>query len=61
VRLNKVALLATDGMTNRQIAGRVFLSPKSVDGVMARVYEKLGVHTRAETWRQPGRAGAGLA
>jgi len=33
VRLNKVALLATDGMTNRQIAGRVFLSPKSVDGV----------------------------
>jgi DNA-binding CsgD family transcriptional regulator len=42
-----VAQLAASGLTNREIAERVFLSPKTVESNLARVYEKLGVHSRA--------------
>jgi DNA-binding NarL/FixJ family response regulator len=44
----QVARLAADGMTNRQIASALFLSPRSVDGVIARIYQKLGIRSRAE-------------
>jgi DNA-binding NarL/FixJ family response regulator len=50
-----VARLAAEGLPNRRIAERLFLSTKSVDGVMARIYEKLGIHSRAELgWRFGG-------
>ena len=32
----------------RQIAERAFLAPKTVGNVLGRVYEKLGIHSRAE-------------
>lgn len=44
----EVARLAANGMTNRQIASALFLSPRSVDGVIARIYQKLGIRSRAE-------------
>jgi len=44
----QVARLAADGMTNRQIASALFLSPRSVDGVIARIYQKLGIRSRAQ-------------
>lgn len=44
----QVARLAANGMTNRQIASALFLSPRSVDGVIARIYQKLGIRSRAE-------------
>jgi DNA-binding CsgD family transcriptional regulator len=44
----QVARLAADGLTNRQIASALFLSPRSVDGVIARIYQKLGIRSRAE-------------
>jgi hypothetical protein len=31
-----------------EIASAVFLSPKSVDGVILRIYAKLGIRSRAE-------------
>lgn len=43
-----VAGLAAEGRTNREIAAALFLSPKSVDGVILRVYDKLEIHTRAQ-------------
>ncbi|MEO6577679.1 MAG: AAA family ATPase [Candidatus Limnocylindria bacterium] len=43
-----VARLAARGMTNRQVADAMVLSPKTIDGVLARVYAKLGIHSRAE-------------
>jgi DNA-binding CsgD family transcriptional regulator len=43
-----VARLAAQGRTNREIASAVFLSPKSVDGVILRIYAKLGIRSRAE-------------
>jgi DNA-binding CsgD family transcriptional regulator len=43
-----VARLAARGLTNRQVADAAFLSPKSVEGVLARAYGKLGIRSRAE-------------
>lgn len=43
-----VARLAAQGRTNREIASALFLSPKSVDGVILRIYGKLGIQSRAE-------------
>ena len=44
----RVAELAGSGLTNRQIATRLFLSPKTVEANLARAYGKLGIHSRAE-------------
>ena len=44
----RVARLAADGMTNRQVATAAFISPKTVDNVLARVYRKLGISSRAQ-------------
>jgi DNA-binding CsgD family transcriptional regulator len=43
-----VAHLAARGLTNREIATQAHLTPKSVENVLARVYRKLGIHSRAE-------------
>jgi DNA-binding CsgD family transcriptional regulator len=44
----RVAGLAASGLTNREIGERLFLSPKTVEANLARVYRKLGIHSRAE-------------
>ena len=44
----RVAGLAATGMTNREVAGVLFISPKTVEANLARVYHKLGIHSRAE-------------
>jgi len=44
----RVAELAATGLTNRQIAAQVFLTRKTVEDVMSRVYGKLGIGSRAE-------------
>jgi DNA-binding CsgD family transcriptional regulator len=43
----EIALLAASGLTNKQIAERLFLSPRTVGGHLHRVFPKLGVATRA--------------
>jgi len=35
-------------MTNRDVAGTLFISPKTVESNLARVYHKLGIRSRAE-------------
>jgi DNA-binding CsgD family transcriptional regulator/sugar lactone lactonase YvrE len=56
VRLSRreleVARLAAEGLTNRDIAARLFISERTVDGHLEHVREKLGVNTRAQiaTW-----------
>jgi DNA-binding NarL/FixJ family response regulator len=42
----QIALLAADGLTNRQIGQRLFLSHKTVEAHLYRVFPKLGVTTR---------------
>jgi ATP/maltotriose-dependent transcriptional regulator MalT len=44
----RVAELAATGMTNRDVAAALFISPKTVEANLARVYRKLGIHSRAE-------------
>jgi DNA-binding CsgD family transcriptional regulator len=44
----RIARLAASGMTNRQVAETIFVSPKTVEANLVRVYRKLGIHSRAE-------------
>jgi DNA-binding CsgD family transcriptional regulator len=50
----RVAELAATGLSSRQIAERAFLAPKTVGNVLGRVYEKLGIHSRAELGARMG-------
>jgi DNA-binding CsgD family transcriptional regulator len=45
---SRVAELAAQGLTNRRIAETLFLSAKTVEANLARVYLKLGIRSRAE-------------
>jgi DNA-binding NarL/FixJ family response regulator len=44
----RIAQLAAAGLTNREVAKAAFVSPKTVEANLARVYRKLGIHSRAE-------------
>ena len=44
----RVAELAAAGLTNRDVAKAAFMSPKTVEANLARVYRKLGIKSRAE-------------
>jgi DNA-binding NarL/FixJ family response regulator len=44
----RVAELAATGLTNRDVAAALFVSPKTVEANLARVYRKLGIRSRAE-------------
>jgi DNA-binding CsgD family transcriptional regulator len=44
----QIARLAAQGMTNRQIGGQLFLSPRTVGTHLYRLFPKLGVASRAE-------------
>ena len=43
----QIARLAASGMTNKQIAERLYLSPRTVGGHLYQIFPKLGVSTRA--------------
>jgi DNA-binding CsgD family transcriptional regulator len=44
----RVAELAGSGRTNREVAAELFMSPKTVEAHLARIYRKLDVRSRAE-------------
>jgi DNA-binding CsgD family transcriptional regulator len=44
----RVAQLTALGLTNREVASRLFISPKTVEANLARVYRKLNIRSRAE-------------
>lgn len=46
-REREVALLAATGLSNKQIAERLFVSPRTVSGHLHRVFPKLGIASRA--------------
>jgi DNA-binding CsgD family transcriptional regulator len=55
----RVAELAVSGVTNRDIAAALFISPKTVEVNLSRIYRKLKVRSRMELYRawQSGQVG----
>ena len=47
-REREIAQLAAQGLANKEIAERLFISSRTAENHLAKVYDKLGVHNRAE-------------
>lgn len=47
----QIARLAAEGLTNREIGQRLFLSPRTVSTHLYRIYPKINVRSRAELAR----------
>jgi DNA-binding NarL/FixJ family response regulator len=60
-REREVAKLVEQGRTNRQIAAELYLSEKTVETHLSRVFAKLGVGSRAEVAAAVGRARSGTS
>jgi DNA-binding CsgD family transcriptional regulator len=52
----RVAELAATGITNREMAAALFISPKTVEANLSRIYRELNIHSRAELGRVMGRS-----
>jgi DNA-binding NarL/FixJ family response regulator len=44
----RVAELVARGLTNREVAGELVVSDRTVEGHLSRIYAKLGLRSRAE-------------
>ncbi len=47
----RVALHVAEGLSNQEVATRLFLSPKTIEVHLGHIYDKLGVHTRTSLAR----------
>ena len=45
---HRVAHMAAEGQTNREVAQALFVSPKTVEVHLSSVYRKLGISSRAQ-------------
>jgi DNA-binding CsgD family transcriptional regulator len=51
----RIARLVASGLTSRDVATRLLISPKTVEATLTRVYSKLAIHSRAELGSLLGR------
>ncbi len=56
-----IAQLVANGLTNRQVADRLFLSPHTVNTHLRGVFAKLGVNSRVDLTRLATEHGGELA
>jgi DNA-binding CsgD family transcriptional regulator len=47
-REREIMVLLAEGLSNKAIAARMYLSVRTVEGHLAKLYARLGVHTRTE-------------
>ena len=57
-RESEVAELVRQGLSNREIAGRLYVSERTVEGHVRQIHNKLGFGSRAQiaAWMGAGRA-----
>jgi DNA-binding NarL/FixJ family response regulator len=48
----QIAVKVAQGMTNREVAAALYLSPKTIEFHLGRVFRKLAIHSRAELIRR---------
>ena len=48
----RIADRVAAGMTNREVAANLFVTPKTVESALTRIYRKLGVRSRTELARR---------
>jgi DNA-binding NarL/FixJ family response regulator len=53
----QVAQLVSEGLANKEIAARLFLSPRTIEYHLRKVFQKLGITSRAELIRDPAHGG----
>jgi DNA-binding CsgD family transcriptional regulator len=56
-REREIAVLAAEGLSSKQIGERLFLSARTVDNHLQRVFTKLGVSRRVELAAALGQRG----
>ncbi|WP_421734485.1 LuxR C-terminal-related transcriptional regulator [Cellulomonas sp.] len=56
---SEIAAFVADGLRNREIAARMFVSESTVEAHLTRTYRKLGLRNRAELSRRVVRSGGG--
>lgn len=58
VREREIVRHVRRGATNREVAARLFLSPRTVDHHLRNVFRKLGINSRSELLANPPAAAA---
>jgi DNA-binding CsgD family transcriptional regulator len=56
----RIARLVAEGKTNRDVAATLFITPKTVEFHLTRVYRKLEIHSRTELVRRMAETGVDL-
>jgi DNA-binding NarL/FixJ family response regulator len=54
----QIALVVANGATNKEAGAALFLSPKTIESHLSRIYRKLDVRSRTELVRRLAREGA---
>jgi DNA-binding NarL/FixJ family response regulator len=48
----RIAQLVAEGRSNKEVAAAMFVTPKTVETNLSRIYAKLGIHSRTELARR---------